>query len=50
MTYETTMDFLINACENMILDKGNTPSSRIILGRPPLCGTGCFDVFEKEKE
>ena len=49
MTYETTMEFLINACENMVVDKGNTPSSRIILGRPPFCGTGCFDVFDKEK-
>ena len=47
MTYETTMEFLINACENMIVDKGNTPSSRIILGRPPFCGTGCFDIYEK---
>ena len=50
MTYETTMEFLINACENMIVDKGNTPSSRIILGRPPFCGTGCFDIYEKQKE
>ena len=47
MTYETTMEFLINACENMVEDKGNTPSSRIILGRPPFCGTGCFDVYDK---
>ena len=47
MTYETTLQFLMDACETKSIDKGNTPSSRIMLGRPPKCGTGAFDIFQK---
>ena len=47
MTYETTLQFLMEACETKSIDKGNTPSSRIMLGRPPKCGTGAFDIFQK---
>ena len=47
MTYETTLQFLMEACETKSIDKGNTPSSRIMLGRPPKCGTGSFDIFQK---
>ena len=47
MTYETTLQFLMEACETKSIDKGNTPSSRIMLGRPPRCGTGSFDIFQK---
>ena len=47
MSYETTMEFLIDACQGMYVDKGVTPSARILLGRPPLCGTGAFDVVLK---
>ena len=47
MTYETTLQFLMEACETKAIDKGNTPSSRIMLGRPPKCGTGSFDIFQK---
>jgi DNA-directed RNA polymerase I subunit RPA1 len=47
MTYETTLQFLTEACETKSIDKGNTPSSRIMLGRPPKCGTGAFDIFQK---
>ena len=46
MTYETTMEFLIDACRTKSIDKCNTPSARIILGRPPLCGTGAFDIIK----
>ena len=47
MTYETTLQFLMEACETKSIDKGNTPSSRIMLGQPPKCGTGSFDLFQK---
>jgi DNA-directed RNA polymerase I subunit RPA1 len=47
MTYETTLQFLMEACETKSIDKGNTPSSRIMLGQPPKCGTGAFDIFQK---
>ena len=47
MTYETTLQFLMEACETKSIDKGDTPSSRIMLGRPPKCGTGAFDIFQK---
>ena len=47
MTYETTLQFLMEACETKSIDKGNTPSSRIMLGQPPKCGTGSFDIFQK---
>ena len=47
MTYETTLQFLMEACETKSIDIGKTPSSRIMLGRPPKCGTGAFDIFQK---
>ena len=47
MTYETTLQFLMEACETKSIDNGTTPSSRIMLGRPPKCGTGSFDIFQK---
>ena len=47
MTYETTLQFLMEACETKSTDNGTTPSSRIMLGRPPKCGTGSFDIFQK---
>ena len=46
MTYETTLQFLMEACETKSIDNGTTPSSRIMLGRPPKCGTGSFDIFQ----
>ena len=47
MTYETTLQFLMEACETKSIDNGITPSSRIMMGRPPKCGTGAFDIFQK---
>ena len=47
MSYETTMEFLIDACQGKYVDKAVTPSARILLGRPPLCGTGAFDIVLK---
>ena len=47
MSYETTMEFLIDACLGKNIDKCITPSARIFLGRPTLCGTGAFDVIIK---
>ena len=46
MTYETTLQFLMEACETKSIDNCTTPSSRIMVGRPPKCGTGCFDIFQ----
>ena len=46
MTYETTMQFLIEACQTKGVDKCETPSSRIMLGRPPKCGTGAFEILQ----
>lgn len=48
MTYETTMEFLIDACRNKTYDKCINPSARIVLGKPPLCGTGAFEVLHRE--
>ena len=33
MTYETTLQFLMEACETKSIDNCSTPSSRIIVGR-----------------
>ena len=46
MTYETTMEFLIEACKSKTVDKCITPSARIVLGRPPLSGTGACEIFK----
>ena len=47
MTYETTMEFLIDACRSKTFDKCTNPSARIVLGKPPLLGTGAFEVLHK---
>ena len=46
MTYETTLQFLMEACETKSIDNCSTPSSRIMVGRPPKCGNGAFDIFQ----
>ena len=46
MTYETTLQFLIEACETKSIDNCSTPSSRIMVGRPPKYGNGAFDIFQ----
>ena len=47
MSYETTMEFLIEACQGIYVDNAITPSARIFIGRTPICGTGAFDVVLK---
>ncbi len=46
MTYETTLQFLMEACETKSIDNCSTPSSRIMVGRPPKYGNGAFDIFQ----
>jgi len=45
MTYETTMGFLSDAARHGDVDTLNTPSASIVLGKPPKCGTGAFELL-----
>ena len=47
MSYETTMEFLIEACQGIYVDNAISPSARIFIGRTHICGTGAFDVVLK---
>jgi hypothetical protein len=52
MTYETTMDFLIQSCIAKEVDDLKSASSRIALGQVPQFGTGSFSLLQnaaKEK-
>ena len=44
MTFETTTHFLTEAAINQDSDTLATPSSSIIIGKPPRTGTGAFEV------
>lgn len=46
MTFETTMNFLLNACVSGQKDMLHSPSSRLVVGRVVGVGTGCFDVLD----
>lgn len=50
MSFETTMHFLNQATLNGERDHLTSPSASIILGKPPKCGTGSFDLFSHLKE
>ena len=45
MSFETTMHFLEQATIHGDTDTLTSPSSSIILGRAPRCGTGSFDLY-----
>lgn len=47
MSFETTMGFLADATTHGDADRITTPSASIILGRPPKCGTGAFDLLTR---
>ena len=44
MSFETTMHFLEQATLHGDTDPITSPSASIILGRPPKCGTGAFEL------
>ena len=44
MSFETTMNFLNSATVFGEPDRLTTPSASIILGKPPRCGTGSFEL------
>lgn len=45
MTFETSVKFITDAALRCQTDKCKTPSSKIILGQPPLIGTGLCDLL-----
>jgi DNA-directed RNA polymerase I subunit RPA1 len=45
MTFETSVKFITDSALRCETDKCKTPSSKIILGQPPLIGTGICDLF-----
>lgn len=50
MSFETTMQFLTEACLFNQFDSLNTPSGKLVLGRPVANGTGLFDVKQDLSE
>jgi len=46
MTYETSIDFLLQSCIGKEVDLGKSCSSKIVLGQVPLVGTGMFSVLQ----
>lgn len=44
MTFETTMHFLNQATLHGDADQLTSPSASIVLGKPPQCGTGSFEL------
>lgn len=46
MSYETTMKYLVAACQANETDDMSSPSSAIVLGQVPRLGTGMFDLIQ----
>lgn len=46
MSFETSMNFLIQASENKDFDNLNTPTANIVVGELMKFGTGAFDVID----
>lgn len=46
MTFETTMQFLINASIQGSSDQLKNPSSRLVVGRVVSCGSGAMDILQ----
>ena len=46
MSFETTVHFLRSACLTGDVDMLNSPSSRLVIGKPVKTGTGCFDIVQ----
>ena len=43
-SFETSMNFILNACINGDVDQLQSPSAKIVLGQPPKVGTGLFTL------
>jgi hypothetical protein len=46
MTFESTMQYMIQSCISKEIDDGKSASSRIILGQVAQSGTGGFSLFQ----
>ena len=46
MTFESTMQYMIQSCISKEIDDGKSASSSIILGQVPKCGTGMFSIMQ----
>lgn len=46
MTFETTMNFLVNASIHGNKDPLHNPSSQLVVGRLVSCGSGSFDILQ----
>ncbi|GMH40745.1 hypothetical protein BSKO_08649 [Bryopsis sp. KO-2023] len=47
MSFETATSFLRQAVLAGEVDPLRSPAARVAIGRPPLSGTGCMDIFHK---
>lgn len=47
MSYETTMKYLVAACQTNETDDMSAPSSAIVMGQVPRVGTGMFDLIHQ---
>ena len=47
MTFESTMQYMIQSCIAQETDNGKNASTRIILGQVPQSGTGSFSLLQK---
>jgi DNA-directed RNA polymerase I subunit RPA1 len=47
MTFETTMTFLTEAARTCATEVARTPAACLILGQPPMIGTGSFEVWQQ---
>jgi len=47
MSYETTAQYLTQACLFQERDDNSTPSSALVLGQVPWVGTGYFDLLHQ---
>jgi DNA-directed RNA polymerase I subunit RPA1 len=46
MSFETTMNFILDASIQKKMEDARSASASIILGHPAKVGTGCFDVLQ----
>lgn len=45
MTFETSMNYIVQCCSAKDYDNARSPSSQIVLGLVPRVGTGMFSVL-----
>jgi hypothetical protein len=46
MTFETSMNYIVQCCTSKDYDNAKSPSSQIVLGLVPKVGTGMFSVLQ----